>query len=357
MLNKNVIALGADIKNRFLVVKDNHFYFGPDLGDLNLVENYQILKKKLFKATRGLKPHIITYDLHPGYFSSHLAKEYAKKLPGIHSLPVQHHHAHIASVIFEHNLKKTVIGISFDGTGYGMDGHIWGGEFFMADKCRFRRCAHFKYIMMPGGDKASYEPWRMILSILKEKGIPFLKSTKKKDIEVVLAMMLKRINSPFTSSAGRLFDAAAALLGICTTASYEAEGPLKLEKLCDSNIEKSYNFNIIKDNNCYIIDADLIFLEMSRDIIKGKNRCFIATKFHNTIVKIIVHMVNILSKSFDVANVVLSGGVFQNNFLKTKAIKKLETLGYRVYINEKLPAGDYNISLGQYYVSCLSCKN
>lgn len=355
--NKVIVTLGADMKNRFLIVKNKSFCFGPDLGDLSKVENYEIFKRELKKAVGSIEIKTLAYDLHPGYFSSHYIKEDSKLSSSAIKQPVQHHHAHIASVIFEHQLKKPVIGISFDGTGYGLDQNIWGGEFLLVDRSGFKRLAHFKYIKMPGGDKVVTESWRMVLSILKEKGLPFLKKIKGKDKEIVLLMLDRGINSPLTSSVGRLFDAAAALLGICTVASYEAEGPIKLEKLCLPNIEDSYDFKVIKNNDCYIIDAEEIFLGMIKDLKKKKTLSYIATKFHNSIVEIMIKILKILSKENKIKDVALSGGVFQNNFLRNKTISRLESLDYNLYKNEKFPANDYNISIGQYYVSCRTCKN
>jgi len=350
MSNKVVMALGADMKNRFLVAKNNRFYFGPDIGDLSDAKNYEFFKKEVKKAIRRFKPDVITHDLHPGYFSSRILKDEDVKT-------VQHHHAHIASVIEEHGLKNPVIGVSFDGTGFGTDGNIWGGEFFLADKHGTERAAHFKYLKLPGGDKVTSEPWRMVMSILGKEGTPFLKKVKKKDMELVLSMCDKNINSPLSSSAGRLFDAAAALIGICEFASYEAEGPIKLEKLTQENENSSYKFKILKEKDKYIVDTKPLFLEIIEDLKKKRNKSLIATKFHNTMVSIIVKVVGKLSKANKVKDVALSGGVFQNKFLKNKVTERLSFLGFNVFSNVKFPVNDLNISLGQYYVSCNTSKN
>ena len=233
------MCFGADIKSRFLIAGKDALSFSPALGDLREAKNYKIFKEELNKAIRNNKPNVICYDLHPGYFSHQLAKDYIKELKPKRHVPVQHHHAHIASVMFEHGLRGPVIGVSFDGAGFGLDKNIWGGEFLYVDKKGFRRLGHLKYQKMPGADKVIYQPWRMVLSILKEKGLPFLKDIKKEDKKLILKMIDKGINSPLTSSAGRLFDAAAALVGVCKFAKFEAEGPIKLEKLCNKGIDKS----------------------------------------------------------------------------------------------------------------------
>ena len=338
------------MKNRFLIAKGKNLRFGPDIGDLSEAENYERFKKEICKATAKLKPDLTICDLHPGYLSTRLSKTFGSK-------PVQHHYAHIASVIEEHKLKRPVIGISFDGTGLGTDGNIWGGEFLLVDKKGFKRVAHLKYCKMPGGGKAIREPWRMVLSILGKRGVPFLKNIKKENKTLILSICKKNINSPLTSSAGRLFDAAAALIGICTHATYEAEGPIKLEKMTKTGIEKSYEFEILKENGSCIIDTKPVFLGMARDLKRKINKAIIATKFHNTMTNLIVETAKKISKKTGIRKIALSGGVFQNRFLRENVIKKLRFLKFNVFINENTPVNDLNISLGQYYVSGSTSKD
>jgi len=347
MKNKTILAIGADMKNRFLVAENKKLHFGPEIGDLGDARNYEFFKKEIGKALKKCRPGIVACDLHPGYFSTFFAKE-------IHlwrKLSVQHHYAHIASVMQEHGLKGSVIGVSFDGTGYGTDGNIWGGEFLLVNKKGFERLAHLKYYMMPGGEKVILQPWRMVLSILGRNGASLLKKPKKEEKEVILSMMSKNINSPLTSSAGRLFDVAAALLGVCEYASYEAEGPIRLEAMCRDKIEESYRFKMLKRDGRYIIDTQSVFLGMVKDLAKGIDKGIIATKFHNSMAKIIVNTAKRLSNDVDIYDIALSGGVFQNRVLKTKVIKGLATSKLNVFTNTKTPVNDLNISLGQYYVS------
>lgn len=351
---RTILALGADIKNRFLLARGNSFCFGPDIGDLSELNNFRRFRKEITSAVKNSQPEVVTCDLHPNYFSSILAREL---FPSRTLLSVQHHHSHIASVIEEHNLKGPLIGIAFDGTGYGSDGHSWGGEFFIVEKGNFSRQAHLKYRMMPGGDKVVVEPWRMLVSILGESSFDLLKGVGEQDKKLILTMMRKNINSPLSSSAGRLFDAAAALLGICLYAEYEAEGPIKLEALSDEKINENYEFNIVKQNGCFTIDTDKVFLGMFKDLKKGKDKCLIASKFHNSVTEIIIDTVKKITRSFKVKDIALSGGVFQNNFLKKKVIEKLSNLGFNVFTNVKTPVNDLNISLGQYYVSGSSGKS
>lgn len=355
--HKTILALGSDIKNRFLLAKGNSFRFGRDLGDLSEAENFELFKREVRKAVKKIKPDIIACDLHPNYFSTSFAKELASELSGVNFQLIQHHHAHIASVIQEHNFKRPVIGISFDGTGYGLDANSWGGEFLLVDRGDFRRLAHLKYRMMPGADKVVKEPWRMTLSILGKRAISFMREVDRKDKQTILFMMAKNINSPLTSSAGRLFDAAAALLGVCVYASYEAEGPIKLEAMCDGKVEGHYKFSVFKKGSNLVIDTDEIFSGMLKDLKKGKNKRLIATRFHNSMANIIITMVKRLSSHLKIKDIALSGGVFQNNFLKNKVAAGINDSGMKVFTNIQTPVNDLNISLGQYYVSCCSGKS
>ncbi|MFH1836889.1 MAG: hypothetical protein ABH862_02065 [Candidatus Omnitrophota bacterium] len=349
-----VFAAGADIKNRSLFADKDKVYYGPDIGDLSDALNYEKYRKKssILAQKTGIVPGIIVCDLHPNYFSTRFAKSdqiwFGKK----HKLiRVQHHHAHIASVMYEHDLTEPVIGVSFDGTGYGTDGNIWGGEFLIVSKDGFERKGHLKYYMLPGGEKAVSEPWRMVLSILGEKGVSFLKEPKREEKRRILTMISKKINSPLTSSAGRLFDAAAALLGICEYAAYEAEGPIKLEALCGEGIEEGYSYDVLDEDECKVIDMGNVFLEMAQDIENGKNTSEIAAKFHNSMIDVIVDTVKNISRQYHIKDIALSGGVFQNYYLHEHVMKKLEQARYNVFTNKKTPINDLNISLGQYYAA------
>ena len=355
--DKAILALGADIKNKFLISDGKVLRFGPDIGDLSEARNYDLFQKEINKSIKMNRPSIIACDLHPSYFSTKYANNYSTQYEIRNTQYVQHHHAHIASVMEEHDLTKPVIGVSFDGTGFGTDGNTWGGEFLVVDKKGFERPAHLKYYMMPGGDRVVKEPWRMLLSILGRKAMPFIKGVKREDRETVLAMMKRRINSPLTSSAGRLFDAAAALLGVCPHASREAEGPVKLESICDVKVKESYGFSLLKENKACIIDLKPAFLSMIKDLKSAKRKAVIATKFHNTMADVIVRTVKKISDKTRIKDIALSGGVFQNKFLREKVISKLESLKLNVYVNRKVPVNDLNISLGQYYVSCRAGKN
>ncbi|MFH1380410.1 MAG: hypothetical protein ABII23_09040 [bacterium] len=359
MSNKTILALGADIKNKFLISTVKAMHYGPDIGDLSLPTNFKKFKSSLLHTLKKnrIEPSILACDRHPQYFSYLFARDNLSHIyPQAQLITIQHHHAHIASVLHEHNIKRPVIGVSFDGTGYGSDGNMWGGEFMLVDQTGYTRLAHLSYRMMPGGDKVVYEPWRLVVSILQEKGLPFLPSIKKCDKQIVLSMITKNINTPLTSSAGRLFDAAAALLGICTRASFEAEGPIKLEKLSDPTVTASYPFCIRRNNQSYIIETDAVFLGMIKDIKRKVSKRIIAAKFHNSMARIIIDTVAKLARIYKIKHIALSGGVFQNRFLTSRVITQLQRNKF-IPLTNKTSVTDTNISSGQYYVSSHSGKN
>jgi len=353
----HIVALGADIKSQWLIAKGKNLFWGPQGGDLSLTENFDRFKRSLKDMLRKriVRPDIIACDLHPGYFSTQVANELSQRA---HSLiSVQHHHAHIASIMCDHNLRRPVLGVAFDGTGLGTDGHMWGGEFLVVEEKTFKRLAHLEYVRMPGGDKVVAEPWRLVVSILGPQGVRKFCDINAHEIKLVASMLSKNINCPFTSSAGRLFDAAAALLGICPIARYEAEGPIKLERLCRHDLSGCYDFGLSRKNGMDIIETGDIFRSMVKDLTAHQGMDKIATKFHNAMAAIIVRTVKRLSQRTGVKDVALSGGVFQNKFLFSKTVANLEKNNLRVFSNRKNPVNDLNIALGQYYVSSRSGKN
>lgn len=351
-----ILAVGADLKNQFVFGQGDKISFGPEIDDLSEVENFVRFQKAVTRALKQRKasPDVIAYDLHPNYFSCQHARELGHLFPRAKLVGVQHHQAHIASVMSEYGLRKPVLGIAFDGTGYGSDGKIWGGEFLAVNRAKFSRLAHFKYQPMPGGEKVVYEPWRMVLSILGVKGLPFVSAKNK---TAVLTMIQKNIHCPNSSSVGRLFDAAAALLGVCPVARFEAEGPIKLEAMCRQDVDEFYPINVERSQGKEIIDPLPMFLAMGRDLRKRKEASFIATKFHNTIANVTIDLARALTRRLRSKDIVLSGGVFQNVYLRTKIMEGLRETGCRVFTNEKNSVNDFNIALGQYHVSRCSWPN
>ena len=350
---KVILALGADIKNRAVTGDGRVLYAGPDIGDLSEAGNFASFKRGINALIKKIKkkPDIIAHDTHPAYFSSRYAKSLAAVYPFAVLMPVQHHFAHIASVIFERGLKGPVIGVSFDGTGYGADGNIWGGEFLICASGRFRRFARLKYRKMPGGDKVVSEPWRMAVSVLGAGATAFLTHVPAGDVNIVLSMLSKNINCPLTSSAGRIFDAAAALMGLTEYASYEAEGPIRLERICDAKEKGSYRFGAGRESGLIIVDTDGMFRDIIRDIKRGVDPSAISGKFHNTMADIIISVVTPAARKRKINSVALSGGVFLNKVLFAKASEGLKARGFSVYTNTNIPVSDLNVGYGQYYMA------
>ncbi len=357
-----ILATGAELKNTFALGMKNQAVLSQHIGDLKNYETYEFFGDAVNRFLHLFRqnPQIVVSDMHPEYLSTRFAKNFhaqkERKAGENNSSPqwlqVQHHHAHIASCMAEHGLSEDVIGIAMDGTGYGDDGHIWGGEFIKCNLSDYQRLVHFEYIPMPGGDKAVQSPWRMALSFLanafndqeeKFSGLAFLQSRPIEDIKLILSMIRKQLNSPLTSSAGRLFDAVAALLGVCTESCFEAEAPMRLEALVLDSVTEHYSF----DFNNGIVSFAPTFREIVEDIKQGISSELIATKFHNTVVKTIVYVAGSISENYGLKKVAVSGGAFQNKYLTEQTVKQLEEANFDVYFNRLVPCNDGGISLGQ----------
>ncbi len=336
-LNKNILALGGNQKNSIAIGFENNVILSPYIGDLETIKSIQHFSKTIekFKNFYELKPEILICDKHPEYESTKWAKNQDIKLTQI-----QHHYAHTLSVMAEHNLNEKVLAIVFDGTGFGDDGNIWGGEFFIADLNSYERILHFDYLKLIGNTKAIKEPRRVALSILFDifgKDAINLnnyvtKAFSKLELENLYLMHSKNLNSTLSSSVGRIFEAVASISGILQFSDYEGEAGLVMEKFYNEQINSFYNFEI--DNN--IVQYKKAFKEMLID----KEPELIVSKFINSIVELIIN----ISNKYDL-NVVFSGGVFQNSVLLNQIIKRLKNK--KIYFNQKFPSNDGGISLGQ----------
>ena len=350
---EGIVALGAEQKNSFCIGKDNQAIMSQHIGDLKNLPTYNFYKESIsrFFTLFKFKPEIIVCDLHPGYLSTCYAEHLESQIH-IPVVRVQHHHAHIASVMAENSLDEKVIGISLDGTGYGPDGNIWGGEFLISDLHEYTRYTHFDYVPMPGGDKAVDEPWRMALSYLNKYlnntdylKLPLFNSVNHQQIALVREMIDKKINSPLTSGAGRLFDAVSAILGLCTVSKFDSEAPIRLESVIDPATESYYPFeagpSIVLAKTFKAILDDL----HKRDI------SIISAKFHNTIARIILTVSESIRRETSIRKVVLSGGVFQNKYLLERLEVLLQDKHFEVFTNHTVPANDGGISLGQLIIA------
>ena len=343
------VALGANSNNTFTIANNENIFFSNYIGDLVNYNTWQYYINSLehMKGIYKIDPKSYFYDLHPNFYQNELLKEIKIKKIGI-----QHHHAHIVSCMAEHSLEEEVIGVAFDGTGYGSDGKLWGGEFFICDKKNFKRLAHINYIALPGGEGAIREPWKIAISYLydtfKEDYATYVpKHLQEKKHEIITEIIKKDINSPKASSIGRLFDAVAALLGFDGKITFQGEAAIDLENLCFRDDESFYKYNISLEEGIYIIDCKPLIKSVVIDVIDGIDKELIARRFHNTIIKFTIELCEILRKEYHLSSVILSGGVFQNEILLINIYKELTKKDFKVYIHEQIPANDEGISIGQ----------
>ena len=345
----NILAVGAEQKHTFCMTKGHLAIMSQHIGDLNTYENLQSFKRleKDFEGLFYVQPKKLVGDLHPDYLSSHFVKESFKQKKWI-----QHHYAHIAACLAENQISHKVIGVAFDGTGYGEDGHIWGGEFFICDLKAYRRVAHFDYVPMPGGEQCIKEPWRMAKAYLYHYDLFTPQSIKEEQLYLQLT---KKINCPLTSSVGRLFDAVAGLLELCTVSEYEAQAAILLEAACISWHEKideghkdahPYDYEWIKAEPMRI-SCNLMLKQILEDLQHHITPSEIAFKFHYTLIQIIVDVCRRIRKDTGIMDVALGGGVFQNMFLAVGARQALEAEEFCVFQNHEIPMNDGGVSLGQ----------
>jgi len=287
----------------------------------------------------------------------YLSSEYALNFNG-KRIAIQHHHAHIASVLAEHNINEPIIGFSCDGLGLGLDNTIWGGELLLLNEIdKFKRIGFFEQVCMPGGDLASKEPRRMALSYManalgidNEIVINFAEKAFGKNNEIILKQIKNKINSPMTSSLGRLFDAISSIIGLVDINEFEGHAAIMLEHIANENIKDFYNYNI-KGSKNLIFETKHMILEILEDLRKNMKPSIISAKFHNTIAKIIIESISLVSNEYGINKIALSGGVFQNIYLLKRIKENIKENNIKILINELVPPNDGNISLGQAYIA------
>ncbi len=360
---QNILAMGGHLKNTFSFGRGNQAIMSQHLGDLDNSKNIDNYKDvlNLYQKMFRFKPQIIVHDLHPDYYSSILAEQMSREL-AIKTIQVQHHHAHIAACMAEHNLESPVIGVAFDGLGMGEDETLWGGEFFLCRYDSFSRFAHFKPAPMPGGSIAIKQPWRMMLGFShtfknNHNLESFIEKTEnsfgKKNIQIIQKQLENSFNSPLTSSCGRIFDAVSALLGICLLQEYEGQAPVELETLartCNNHETEVYNYEV-ENKIPYQINTEPFFLQIVQDMERNLSKNMIAYKFHQTIKAIIVDLCFKIRQETQCASVCLSGGVFQNQLLSHLVEQELLQRGFSVYFPTLIPPNDGGLSLGQLAVA------
>lgn len=351
---EGIIALGAEQKNSFCIGKGQQAIMSQYIGDLKNNPAYNFYKEAIGRFSRlfRFEAKAAACDLHPDYLST-LYGEKLEKERGISLHRIQHHHAHIVSCMAEYFLEENVTGVCFDGTGYGTDGNIWGGEFLLTGLTEFERVSHFDYIPMPGGEKAIEEPWRMAFSYLFKylgenydyQTIPLFRSIGRDKLEMVKKMIVSKTNTPLSSGAGRLFDAVSAILDLCPVAAFDSEGPMRLESAINCQTEDYYPFD-----TCENVNFSDTFKHILDDLGKEK-KSVISAKFHNTVAQVILEISMQMRDKWRSNLVVLSGGVFQNKYLLEKSFQLLNANDFRAYTNHLVPANDGGISLGQIVIA------
>ena len=347
-----ILACGAELKNTFCLTKEHHAFLSQHIGDLENYETLVFYKQTLdrMKDLFRIQPVAAAYDLHPMYLST----KFALDLPAVEKIGVQHHHAHIASCMAENGLDEKVIGVAFDGTGFGTDGKIWGGEFLIADYAGFERRAHLRYIPLAGGDTAVREPWRLALSYLLDAfgselnslDLPLLQRIPSHKLATVRSMIERRINTVDTSACGRLFDAVASIVGVRDDVNFEAQAAIELENIAAPGIEAAYPFEL---SSAVPVEIDMrpAIRGIARDVLAGKPPSFIAAAFHNTIAALVLEICRRLRDSGGLRAVCLSGGTFQNMYLLERAVLGLRAANFDVYLHSQVPPNDGGIALGQ----------
>ncbi len=345
-----VLAVGAELKNTFCLTKGRFAILSQHIGDLQNYETLQFFEEALdnLQSVYQSKPRLIAHDLHPDALSTRwaLARPEAK-------IAVQHHHAHIASCMAENGLDGEVIGVAFDGTGWGADGHIWGGEFLLCDYASYTRWAHLRYVALPGGDQAIRQPWRMAAANLYDAEGP---DYRKLDLPCweaaspgtwnVLERLIRRA-ALRTSSCGRLFDAVSSLCGISQENSYEGESAILLEQAAAATDEETYCLPIVTDHFPWTIDARPMISRIAQEVASGRSASTVSGCFQHSIARMIERVCSRIRETNSVDKVCLSGGVFQNFTLLACASEQLRRSGFQVYLHSKIPPNDGGLSLGQ----------
>jgi hydrogenase maturation protein HypF len=366
---QETLGCGGELKNTFCLVKGNYAFLSQHIGDL---QNYETLRSyeqaiEHFKNLFRVNPTVVAYDLHPEYLSTKYALELAEKAPEqIQLVAVQHHEAHIASCMAENEVYEPVIGVAFDGTGYGRDGNIWGGEFFAGDFRSFRRMAHLSYVPMPGGELAIRRPYRMAFSYLHQAfgdqslslDISMVRDMDSVETKLMMQQIARGINAPLTSSGGRLFDAVAALLNIRTRVNYEGQAAIEMEMLADRKERGCYQWEPhTTSDGLLIVDTNALIRAIVDDLTSGLAVPSIAAKFHNSLAEMIGQVCSTISKQTGLKKVALGGGVFQNTLLLDRTLYELRRRELQLLLHHQVPTNDGGLSLGQIMIANASLPN
>lgn len=346
-----ILAVGAELKNALCVGRGEEAFLSQHIGNLDSAEVMEFFEEVVERIPMLLDtiPQMIVRDLHPDYLSSIYADQ-----SGLPTVSVQHHHAHIASCLAENLQVDPVIGFAFDGTGYGPDDAIWGGEVLVCDLHDYERVSHFAYVPMPGGDLAIREPWRMALAYLRsafgdawpERVLPPQAAAGEAGLVATIGAIEKGINCPATSSAGRLFDAVSSIIGLCQHSRFEAEAPMLLESVIERGVDDHYPAEIDGTVSFHSTIEAIV-----GDLMSGIDRGLISARFHNTIVDVIVELAQGIRSERGLDRVALSGGLFQNRYVLGRSERRLGEAGFTVFTQKEVPSNDGGIALGQLAVA------
>jgi hydrogenase maturation protein HypF len=349
------LACGAELKSTFCLCRDNRAILSQYIGDLKTYPTFSFYKEAqegLAKLS-GVRPKLIACDLHPDYLSTRFALGLKERDPSLRLVRVQHHRAHVASVMAEHGLAGECIGVCFDGAGYGDDGTVWGGEFFRGGSGGFERVARLEPVPMPGGDRATQEPWRMAVSYLHAAFGPGMRGLdlallSRHRSAVGNVIRVCETGTPLTSSCGRLFDAVSAILGLCDIITYEAQAAVRLQKAAElSPASGAYRFGIENDT----VRTLPVIRQLVADMTAGADPARCALKFHTGLCDAAARVCARIRSSTGIATVCLSGGVFQNRLLLETLCRLLRKDGFTVFYNQLVPANDGGVALGQAWIA------
>jgi hydrogenase maturation protein HypF len=347
-----VLAVGAELKNTFCVLRGKEAFLSQHIGDMETTGELDHFEEALSAIKRlfSLEPEVVAHDLHPEYMTTQLARE--MDLPPI---GVQHHHAHIVSCMADNRVEGEVLGVSWDGTGYGEDGTVWGGEFLLCDETGFERLAHLYRYPMPGADACIYRLYRMVMGVMSElftgvdEALERLRDrfdVSREEADSLAFQLSNDINSPMTSSAGRMFDVAAALCGLRSEAVYDGQAACELEAVAEP-INEHYSFTIDRSAEPWVIDTRQLFRELMVDMDSGTGAGRAGGKFHAAMAHAAVETAVALCREKGVDKVALSGGVFQNSLLTDLVVNGIKSAGLTPLIHGRVPCNDGGISLGQ----------
>jgi hydrogenase maturation protein HypF len=358
-----VLALGPQLKTTQCILKDNFAFLSPHIGDMETPQARDFFHESLalMKRITQSDPQIIACDYHPAYYSTQVTQE-LKEVRVVH---VQHHHAHIVSCMVENQIDGDVIGLAMDGTGYGLDGNAWGGEFLIANTTQFKRFGHLQYFVLPGGEKAIHEPWRIGVSLLRQAYGQFWPdiayrlnfAPDQTDFELLDKIMETRINSPLSSGMGRLFDGVAAIMDLRRNVSFEGQAAMELEAKAELAGEV-LPFDILRNpDDSYILNVSAAIRAIVENIFSGKSVEEITSAFHATLTAAFAVMSVEMRKLTGINRVVLSGGCFQNRILLEGTVTELKKKDFEVYYHSQVPTNDGGVSLGQAVIAGSMMKN